>query len=159
MPTLDMRLTTQFHFPPTTGSGRKRRSENLRLALTNDRTTSSRGRHFHARIHECLTYTVSERYREEDTIAEPRYVRCETSSPPTHARHANRGAAIAAPERRTREWDEAHPGMHHDPDYYRRENLPRLAGVKLGEVMEAAAGSEISLLQQADRIQLGLCKC
>ena len=53
-----------------------------------------------------------------------------------------RGAAIAARKRALAEWDQANPGVDYDPDLFRREILPRLAGVKLAEIMEAAGVSK-----------------
>ena len=49
-----------------------------------------------------------------------------------------RGAAIAARKRVLREWDQATPDASYDPDYFRRELLPRLGQVRLDDVMEAA---------------------
>jgi hypothetical protein len=36
------------------------------------------------------------------------------------------------------EWDKANPGAVYDPGLFRREILPRLAGVKLSEIADAA---------------------
>jgi hypothetical protein len=41
-----------------------------------------------------------------------------------------------------REWDEANPGVEYDPDYFRREILPGLQGVKLADIMAAAGISK-----------------
>jgi CRISPR-associated endonuclease Cas1 len=53
-----------------------------------------------------------------------------------------RGAAIAARKKALREWDEAHPDVAYDPELFRREILPRLATVKLADIMEAAGVSK-----------------
>jgi len=53
-----------------------------------------------------------------------------------------RGAAIAAQKRALREWEEAHPAVAYDPEYFRQELLPRLGSVKLSEIMAAAACSK-----------------
>jgi CRISPR-associated endonuclease Cas1 len=53
-----------------------------------------------------------------------------------------RAAAIAARKRGLREWDEANPGQAFDPDYFGREILPKLATVKLADIMEAAGVSK-----------------
>ena len=48
-----------------------------------------------------------------------------------------RGAAIAARKRALIRWDKANPGALYDPELFRRDILPRLAGVKLSEIVEA----------------------
>jgi CRISPR-associated endonuclease Cas1 len=79
-------------------------------------------------------------------VTNPRHVRCESciSTDPrqTPELRANRGAAIAARKRALREWDETHPGMDYDPDYFAREILSRLATVKLADIMKAAGISK-----------------
>jgi hypothetical protein len=42
------------------------------------------------------------------------------------------------------EWDKANPGATYDPELYRREILPKLAGVKLAEIVEAIGCSKAS---------------
>ncbi|HUY10607.1 MAG TPA: hypothetical protein VMW80_14400, partial [Candidatus Dormibacteraeota bacterium] len=54
----------------------------------------------------------------------------------------NRGAAIAARKRALQEWDEANLGATFDPDFFSREILPKLATVKLADIMEAAGVSK-----------------
>ena len=53
-----------------------------------------------------------------------------------------RGAAIAARKRALAEWDKANPDTVYDPDLFRRDILPKLAGVKLSEIAEAAGCSK-----------------
>jgi len=36
------------------------------------------------------------------------------------------------------EWEQANPGTVHDPEWFGRDVLPRLASVKLSEIVEAA---------------------
>jgi CRISPR-associated protein Cas1 len=79
-------------------------------------------------------------------VINPRHVRCEAcigkdprQRPEIRGR---RGAAIAARKRALREWEEAHPGVDYDPDYFRRELLPRLARVKLADIVEVAGVSK-----------------
>jgi hypothetical protein len=55
---------------------------------------------------------------------------------------SRRGKSIAARKRALREWDDANPGVEFDPDYFRREILPGLQGVKLVDIMSAAAISK-----------------
>jgi hypothetical protein len=73
-------------------------------------------------------------------------VRCEEciAKDPSQAPaiRANRGRAIAARKRALREWDEANPGVAYDPEYFRREVLPRLGRVKIAGIMEAAGISK-----------------
>jgi predicted transcriptional regulator len=40
------------------------------------------------------------------------------------------------------EWDKANPGTVYDPELFCREILPRLAGVRLSEIAEAAGCSK-----------------
>jgi len=42
------------------------------------------------------------------------------------------------------EWEQANPGTMHDPEWFRRNVLPRLARVPLAEIMEAAECSKAS---------------
>ena len=55
-----------------------------------------------------------------------------------------RGAAIAARKRALSEWDKANPGTVYDPEQFRRDILPGLAGVKLSEIVEAIGCSKAS---------------
>lgn len=79
-------------------------------------------------------------------VLDPSHVRCEscmTADPrQTPALRESRRRAITARKRALREWDEAHPRTVHDSDYFRREVLPRLATVKLSEIMAAAGISK-----------------
>jgi transcriptional regulator with XRE-family HTH domain len=40
------------------------------------------------------------------------------------------------------EWERTNPGTVHDPEWFRRDVLPRLAGVKLAEIAEATGLSK-----------------
>ena len=42
------------------------------------------------------------------------------------------------------EWEQANPGTMHDPEWFRRDVLPRLARVKLAEIAGAAGCSKAS---------------
>ena len=53
-----------------------------------------------------------------------------------------KGVAIAARKRALREWDQAHPDVDYDPDLFRREILPGLAGVKLATIVDAIGCSK-----------------
>ena len=53
-----------------------------------------------------------------------------------------RGRAIAARCRIAVEWDAAHGDEPYDPDRFRREILPGLAGVKLVDIMAATGWSK-----------------
>lgn len=79
-------------------------------------------------------------------MANPRHVRCETciAADPAQAPEilGRRGAAIAARKRALAEWEQASPCAVHDPELFHREILPRLAGVKLREIVEATGFSE-----------------
>jgi hypothetical protein len=55
---------------------------------------------------------------------------------------AKRDGCRHRPHRALLEWDKANPGTVYDPELFRREILPRLAGVKLSEIAEAAACSK-----------------
>jgi CRISPR-associated endonuclease Cas1 len=81
-------------------------------------------------------------------VTNPRHVRCEAciSADPAQAAEirGRRGAAIAARKRALSEWDKANPDTAYDPELFRREILPRLAGVKLSEIAEAAGCSKAS---------------
>jgi len=72
-----------------------------------------------------------------------RHVRCDAciakdtrQSPELRGR---RGAAIASRRRVQKEWEDAHPGRDYDPDVFRREILPGLLGMKLADIVAAAA--------------------
>ena len=75
-----------------------------------------------------------------------RHVRCESciAADPrqTPEVRGRRGAAIAARKRAIAEWEEANPGTTYDPELFRREILPRLAGVKLSKMTEATGMSK-----------------
>ena len=79
-------------------------------------------------------------------VANPRHVRCEAciESDPgqTPEIRGRRGAAIAARKRALREWEAANPDTTYDPERFRREILPGLAGVKLSEIVEAIGYSK-----------------
>jgi hypothetical protein len=81
-------------------------------------------------------------------VRNPRHVRCETciAADPRQAPEirGRRGAAIAARKRAFAEWDQANPGSIYDPEGFGRDILPRLATVKLSEIMEAAGCSKAS---------------
>jgi hypothetical protein len=79
-------------------------------------------------------------------VANHRHVRCESciAADPAQAPEirSRRGAAIAARKRALAEWDEANPGTVLDPDLFRRDILPRLAKVKLSEIVGATGISK-----------------
>jgi CRISPR-associated protein Cas1 len=79
-------------------------------------------------------------------VANHRHVRCEAciAADPRQAAEVRgrRGAAIAARKRALTEWDKANPGTVHDPEWFRRDILPRLASLKLSEIMEATGISK-----------------
>ena len=79
-------------------------------------------------------------------LTNPRHVRCDEciAADPAQAPEirGRRGAAIAARKRALAEWDSANPDAVYDPELFRREILPRLAGVKLSEIVEAAGCSK-----------------
>jgi len=79
-------------------------------------------------------------------VTNPRHVRCDAciAADPAQAPEirGRRGAAIAARKRALSEWDKANPDVVYDPELFRREILPRLAGVKLSEIAEAAGCSK-----------------
>jgi CRISPR-associated endonuclease Cas1 len=79
-------------------------------------------------------------------VTNPRHVRCDTciAADPAQAPEirGRRGAAIAARKRALSEWDRANPGTVFDPELFRREISPGLAGVKLSEIAEAAGCSK-----------------
>lgn len=75
-------------------------------------------------------------------VTNHRHVRCEAciASDPaqTPELRGRRGQAIAARKRALREWEEANPDVAYDPEYFRREVLPRLGQVKLADIAAAA---------------------
>ncbi|MGH9291814.1 MAG: CRISPR-associated endonuclease Cas1 [Acidimicrobiales bacterium] len=81
-------------------------------------------------------------------VTNPRHVRCETciEADPTQSPEVRgrRGAAIAARKQALREWSDAHPGVAYDPEMFRLDIWPRLAGVKLSEIVEAIGCSKAS---------------
>jgi CRISPR-associated endonuclease Cas1 len=81
-------------------------------------------------------------------VTNPRHVRCEPciGADPTQAPEirGRRGAAIAARKRVLSEWEKANLGTVHDPELFLREILPRLATVKLSEIVGATGMSKAS---------------
>ncbi len=81
-------------------------------------------------------------------VTNPRHVRCEPciAADPTQAPEirGRRGAAIAARKRVLSEWEKANLGTVHDPELFLREILPRLATVKLSEIVGATGMSKAS---------------
>jgi hypothetical protein len=81
-------------------------------------------------------------------VANPRHVRCETciAADPAQAPEirGRRGAAITARKRALSEWNKANPGVVYDPELFRHEIWPRLAGVKLSQIVEAIGCSKAS---------------
>jgi len=79
-------------------------------------------------------------------VTNHRHVRCDAciASDPgqTPELRGRRGEAIATRKRALREWEDAHPSTAYDPEYFRREVLPALRGVKLVDIMEAARCSK-----------------
>jgi len=79
-------------------------------------------------------------------VTNPRHVRCEAciAADPAQAPEirGRRGATIAARKRALSEWDKANPDVVYDPELFRREILPKLAGAKLSEIVEAAGCSK-----------------
>jgi CRISPR-associated endonuclease Cas1 len=79
-------------------------------------------------------------------VTNPKHVRCDSciEADPRQAPEVRgrRGAAIAARKRALREWDAANPGAAYDPELFGRDILPRLATVKLAEIMSAAGCSK-----------------
>jgi len=79
-------------------------------------------------------------------VTNPRHVRCDAciAADPVQAAEicGRRGAAIAARKRALAEWDKANPDTVYDPDLFRRDILPKLAGVKLTEIAEEAGCSK-----------------
>ena len=55
---------------------------------------------------------------------------------------ASRSKPRASRKRQLSDWETAHPGVAYDRELFRREILPRLAGVKLSEIMVAASCSK-----------------
>lgn len=55
-----------------------------------------------------------------------------------------RGGTAIAPQASTSEWDKVNPGTVYDPEMFRREILPSLAGVKLFEIVETIGCSKAS---------------
>ncbi len=81
-------------------------------------------------------------------ITNPRHVRCEEcialDPRQTPAIRRRRGDAIASRKRQLAEWEAAHPGVAYNRELFRREILPRLAGVRLAQIMAAAGCSKAS---------------
>jgi hypothetical protein len=81
-------------------------------------------------------------------VTNPRHDRCDAciaaGSDQATGIRGRRGAAIAARKRALTEWDKANPDRAYDPELFRREVLPRLAGVKLSEIAWAAGCSKAS---------------
>jgi hypothetical protein len=80
------------------------------------------------------------------TVTNPRHVRCDAciAADPAQAPEirGRRGAAIAARKRALAEWDSLNPGAVYDPELFARDILPRLATVKLSEIVEATGMSK-----------------
>lgn len=81
-------------------------------------------------------------------VANPRHVRCDAcidadsrQAPEVRGR---RGAAIAARKRALTEWEQANPDVAYDPGLFSREIRPRLADVRLSEIVEATGCSKSS---------------
>jgi hypothetical protein len=62
---------------------------------------------------------------------------------------SRRGRAISSRKRALVEWERANPDVAYDPELFRQEILPRLAGVKLSAIMEAAGISPRSTASAA----------
>ncbi|MGH9291607.1 MAG: CRISPR-associated endonuclease Cas1 [Acidimicrobiales bacterium] len=81
-----------------------------------------------------------------EQVTNPRHVRCDACIAADPAQttevRGRRGAAIASRKRALREWSEAHGDMPYDPEMFRRDIWPRLAGVKLAAIVEVAACSK-----------------
>ena len=79
-------------------------------------------------------------------VTNPRHVRCDAciAADPAQAPEVRgrRGAAIATRKRALSEWDKANPGAVYDPEMFRQEILPKLATVKLREIVEATGLSK-----------------
>jgi len=79
-------------------------------------------------------------------VTNHRHVRCDPciAKDPgqTPELRSRRGQAIAARKKALRAWEEANPGVSYDPDFFRREVLPRLAACKLTEIMATAGCSK-----------------
>jgi hypothetical protein len=79
-------------------------------------------------------------------VTNPRHVRCDAciTADPAQAPEirGRRGAAIAARKRALSEWDMANPDIVYDPELFKRDILPRLAGMNLSEIAEAAGCSK-----------------
>ena len=86
-------------------------------------------------------------------VTNARHVRCEVCIAATPAQgpeiRGRRGAAIAARKRVLAEWEKANPDTVYDPELFRQEILPRLAGVKLSDIVEAIGCSKASASDQA----------
>ena len=79
-------------------------------------------------------------------VTNARHVRCDgciaadpAQSPEIRSR---RGQAISARKRALANWSDSHPEIAYDPELFRRDILPKLADVKLTEIMEAACCSK-----------------
>jgi len=81
-----------------------------------------------------------------EAVTNPRHVRCDAciAADPrqTPAVRGRRGAAIAARKRALAEWEQANGEAPYDPEMFRRDVLPRLATVKLSEIMDATGMSK-----------------
>jgi len=80
------------------------------------------------------------------SVSDPRRVRCDAcvDGDPRHAPGVRkaRGTAISSRKRAIREWEEANPDAAYDPEFFRRDVLPRLGSVKLADIMAAAGISK-----------------
>ena len=79
-------------------------------------------------------------------VTNRRHVRCEAciEADPrqTPEIRGRRGEAIASRKRALKEWEEANPNIKYDPELFRLQILPGLAGVKLAEITLAAGCSK-----------------
>ena len=79
-------------------------------------------------------------------VSNSRHVRCaaciEADPQQTTEARSRRGAAIASRKKALKVWEESHPDIPYDPDYFRREILPGLATIKLTEIMKTAGISK-----------------
>ena len=75
-----------------------------------------------------------------------RHVRCSIciakDPAQTPAIRSRRGAAIASRKKALKEWEESNGDSAYDPDYFKREILPKLEKVKLSGIMTAAGMSK-----------------
>lgn len=79
-------------------------------------------------------------------VTNHRHVRCDAcidaDAQHTPEVRGRRGAAISVRKQALAEWERANPGAVYDPELFRRDILPRLATVKLPEIVEATRMSK-----------------